>query len=952
MDVNGTRFQLLLGYDDWADCSDDGTRQLRTSWVLPTAEQRAVGVIWDKERMALTMRKHLFHFAAPPGGQDLTWDRRRGAGRDRYGNWYWIDGTRGQILVRSAGDGSTARFWGPGDGVAPADIGRFGDFQPVQSAPPPAPALLSGLAVTADHYLSVGTFEPAGLLVFDLHTPGPPRQILWPVPFTPFDMAPAPGGGLWILDRDPSGASGGSRYWALDRAFNVIWQDSAASNLPETWGDGFVPAGGAAAIAAATSLPTPAGRSFPKGFSLDASSPIAARYPVAIEGLPDGTVLILDSAPQEPFSSIYRYRFGQQLGAPASTEAVLDVIEDDTFRLSGYDFAFMPEQRDSTGAVLTADRIYLVPATGAQAFAFEISAPNEVLTLTALPVYLPMRQFGGKGLVTGSDTPYYDFGNGWIPLIEGPRAQYDAHATVYTPIHADRTGESQEGRGAFDGREPDCIWHRLFIDACIPPETSITVYSRAANDEVDLRATSWQPEPGPRLRAAGSEQPYVTGMGSDSDATWELLFQSARGRYLQLKLVLASNGRSTPVLRAVRAYYPRFSYLNHYLPGAYRADSQSASFLDRFLANFEGFYTDIEDKIANVQILFDPRSAPPDVLPWLAGWFGLALDSAWDERRRRLLIKHAMTFFQYRGTIRGIMMALRLALDSYPDESIFSDRPNASAIRIVEKYLTRRAPGVVFGDPTDATGLQLVPLSQRWQPSEGGLALKRRYGSFLHAAFPDRYPADLPIEYPLSAPPDQLHASAWEQFSQSVLGFIPSTEVAQAAPFRQFLARRYGYLGPLNDRLDAGGFDRITGFSEIQVPQTLPPDGDLLRDWYQFQTVVLPMRRNAHRFTVLIPAASDATPDEHRQRLELAQRITDLEKPAHTIFDVKSYWAAFVVGQVRLGTDTVVDLGGRSPHFMSAMVLGQGYLVEAYLAAGHPQNVPDRQILGRDRLGQ
>lgn len=951
MDVNGTRFQLLLGYDDWADCSEDGKQRLRSAWKPSAGRGRRTGLAWDGQRDALTMRKHPFHFVAAPRDGAPTLDTRRGVGRDRYGNWYWIDDTRGTVLVKSSGTGNTARFWTPGDGVACERPARFGDFQPAGSEPPPAPMRLSGLAVTAHHYLVVGVLEPPGLLIFDLHAGGPPRQLLWPVDFAPFDMASAPGGGVWILDRDPAGEGRAHRYWALDRAFNVVWRDSGGVDLDAGHVESFRPVDGSPPVSGG-SPPHPE-HAFPTGISLDVSSPIQARHPVAIEGLPDGTVLILDSEPGQPFSTIYRYRFGQQLGDPVSTRVVLDVMEEADFRLLGHDFAFVPEQRDAGGAVLVPDRLYIAASDGNQSFAFNLSAPGGALALEALAMYLPMRLFGGKGLVTAGDLPYYDFGNGWIPLVEQPRSQYDARATLYTPIGTSNGGrDSSRRRAAFDGREPDCVWHRLMLDACIPHDTAIQVSSRAANDERELAKTAWQPEPPLYLRRSGSEQPFLPPSTVEGDGTWELLFQRARGRFLQLRLSLTSNGRSTPTIRALRAYYPRFSYLDHYLPGAYRAEEEPASFLDRFLANFEGIYTDIEDKIANVQILFDVRSAPSDVLPWLAAWYGLALDPAWDDTRRRLFIKHAMTFFQYRGTIRGIMMALRLALDACPDDSIFSDRPDASSIRIVEKYLTRRGPAVLFGDPTDGSGLQLTSLTDRWQSVEGAAGLSRRYGAFLHQLLPQKYPTNVPRDFPLSPPPDPAEASGWRQFAQSTLGFVPSATHTDLPSFKGFLARRYGRVGALSD---AYGLDDLPGlppFAGVELPAILPPDGAPLQDWYQFETVVLPMRRNAHRFTVLIPVASEGTAEDHLRRLQLAQRVTDLQKPAHTVFDVKSYWAAFIVGQVRLGTDTLVDLGSRSPQFMSPMVLGQGALAETYLAAGPPQDAPDRQILGRDRLGQ
>jgi hypothetical protein len=97
--------------------------------------------------------------------------------------------------------------------------------------------------------------------------------------------------------------------------------------------------------------------------------------------------------------------------------------------------------------------------------------------------------------------------------------------------------------------------------------------------------------------------------------------------------------------------------------------------------------------------------------------------------------------------------------------------------------------------------------------------------------------------------------------------------------------------------------------------------------------VALPTARAAHRFTVMLPMPPGAYARQ-RERLELARRVLELEKPAHTTFDLKFYWALFRLGEVRLGYDTLLDRGSRAPELMGPLVLGQGHLVETYLAAG------------------
>ena len=170
------------------------------------------------------------------------------------------------------------------------------------------------------------------------------------------------------------------------------------------------------------------------------------------------------------------------------------------------------------------------------------------------------------------------------------------------------------------------------------------------------------------LRPDGSELPWLLeGPGAVTDAaqgegSWELLFQRATGRFLQIRLTLSGDELATPRLVALRAWFPRFSYSQRYLPALYREDDTSADFLERFLANFEGLFTSLEDRIAGAAALFDVRTAPADTLDWLGGWLGLVLDPALPEERRRQLIQHAVTMYHYRGTTQGVRLAVRLAL--------------------------------------------------------------------------------------------------------------------------------------------------------------------------------------------------------------------------------------------------------------------------------------------------
>jgi phage tail-like protein len=908
MDANGTRYHLLLGRDDWL--SPAGGQTLDPN------------LAWDATRLEVTLQPRLYHFAVAPGPAGLSLDGRRGAGRDRFGNWYWIGPNRDEILINDADSGTTTHFWSAADPgqclPARTSAANANAFQALDPDPPLVALILGGLAVTEEHYLVVGTIEPAGFLVFDLHAGGPPVRASWPagVAFVPFDMAPAPGGGVWILDRK------NSRFWGLDRRFQVL-----TDNLPETVLapgalDPFQPIDGSPARQIAP-------REFPSGV------PINAGDPIAIEGLPDGSVLILSNPAQGTFAEVSRYASGKLAGPPASTDVMKKVIEDSvapSFHLIGYDFAFVPAPAGSSG-----DRIDVVASDGAQSYAFVIAIDGGGnLTLDPVAEYLPMRRFGGKGLVNAAGQPYYDFGIGWVPLVAQRRPRFETSGTLVTR--------------PFDGLQPGCVWHRLMLDAAIPPETAVQVSSRAGDSVQELAAAPWRPEPPPLLRGDGSELPYAgqAVSGSTGAGTWELLFQQAAGRYLQLRLDFEGNSRATPRVRALRAYYPRFSYLTRYLPAVYREDAPSASFLDRFLANVEGLFTALEDKIANVEALFTVLATPAADLDWLASWYGVAIDPNWDEARRRLFLTHMMDFFQYRGTARGLLMGLRLVLDPTADASIFTDTSTScartTAYRIVETYATRTLPAVVLGDPTAPS---TVATGGRWQVSQGRAALNQMYAAFLGANAP---PGGFTIQPPTAANLKTL----WQQFATQALGFIPSATAADLGRWQGFVERRYHSLSAYNLAYGLTGPGAAASFGTIALPAALPPDGAPLLDWFQFEANVLGRLRTAHRFRVMLPApATDvAAQTEHQRRYDLASRVLDLEKPAHTVYDVRFYWAYFQVGSARLGCDTLLDRGGRSPQLMTPMILGLGGLASSYLTPALPGERAPRWFLGEKGLDQ
>jgi phage tail-like protein len=896
MDVNGSRFQLLLGRDDWAGCTDSTGRALAGAWQQ-NGRTDIAEVEWFPTRQELTLRSLTPLVVSAPGDNQPTQADRRGAARDRFGNWYWVDETRTELRVGATRKPSS-HFWAAADEAAAGRDRRFGDFAFV--SPPTLPPLtFGGLAVTTDHYLVAGIVDPGGLAIFDLLAGGEPARWLWAtgIEFRPVDLAARAGGGVVVLDRGPDHA----RYWLLER--RLLVEPVGAAVAAEAAAADFSPVEGGDAGT---------GRAPTARLIREDSAPLHGD-PISIEAASDDSVIVLDGAAR----SIQRYTHGAPAGAAVPLEHAV------------HDMALVA---DTSGDAEHLGALYVMSDSGNQVYQHSLVLQQDSLTAALERAYYPVRGFTGKAVVAAGDAAFYAYADTWLPIVEQRRRQYLAGGAVVTP--------------PLDGKEPGCVWHRLLLDACLPSDTTLHVSTRCADDPERLTTATWHAEPQPIPRSDGSELPYAPPADDHAYTTWELLFQAAIGRYLQIRLELAGDGRASPRLRALRAYYPRFSYVERYLPGVYREDDTSASFLERFLANPEGILTGLEGRIATAQALFDPRTAPAEALDWLARWFEVALDPAWPEQRRRLFIANAMRYFAMRGTVRGVELALSLALDECVDESLFDqDTPPSGARRVtvVEWFRRRSGGGTELDEATDAAGLHVSDRQRLWQPSHGAVDLHSRFVNYVD---PEGTQERGLIQYPLQRPGNEQTAAAWETFSRDTLGFVPSASHRDTPAWQDFLARRYRRPSAIAKAYGATD-STLTNWQDLTLPVLLPSGLRALTDWFQFERVILPMRALAHHFSVLLPVKPPAHPDDHEtvarnQALAgLAQRIVELEKPAHTIFDVRFFFSAFRLGDARLGRDTIAELGTRGLGFRPA-VLGREHLGEAVLSNGLPADLAAR----------
>jgi hypothetical protein len=355
----------------------------------------------------------------------------------------------------------------------------------------------------------------------------------------------------------------------------------------------------------------------------------------------------------------------------------------------------------------------------------------------------------------------------------------------------------------------------------------------------ELHPTNWQ-----RCVLTGDDNP-------------DCLVQSGPGRYLWLRVTLRSNGIASPLIKSIKVFYPRVSYLQ-YLPAVYQEDTDSRIFLDRFLSIFQTEFDNFDRQIDRVWQLFDPASVSEKHFDWLASWLGLFIqpDSLIDQRcrfecvteqpcepppecppdedesmsdtssplmewtieRKRELLKKAIESYRMRGTVKGLETAIR-------------DHTGAQFATILEHFRLRRWPVLsVLAEKPEAD-----PCAPPQPPAKG-----------LCGETANDYKVSLRLDGTV-----RLWSRAFYK------------------------------------RLQLNSFSQIGFFRLIGSPEpALEP-----LDW------------GAHRFTVFFPAS----PYSVKTTMEKVQQVVEREKPAHTQAELCPVLPRLRVGvQATVGADAVV----------------------------------------------
>ena len=257
-----------------------------------------------------------------------------------------------------------------------------------------------------------------------------------------------------------------------------------------------------------------------------------------------------------------------------------------------------------------------------------------------------------------------------------------------------------------DSGDYNTVWHRVYLDACIPPGCKLSVEVKAF-DDTRAEGEDWQLQAAPGWQPIRSELAFYDGRFAPEkphQGLFEVLLQRStgvvrqiRGRYLKLRLTMQGDGRHSPAIACMRVYFPRFCWQQNYLPehfhqqqalSALPAPANGADLRERLLASFEGMMTPIETGIASAECWLYPMATPARRLPRLAASIGAELPVHWPLVRKRRWLAAQGELQRRKGSFAGLCLALDIATDG---------ALSLGRVVPVENYRLRRTLATILG---------------------------------------------------------------------------------------------------------------------------------------------------------------------------------------------------------------------------------------------------------------
>jgi phage tail-like protein len=670
MDANRLRFWMLadpirhwktvFGYSD-TSYRDTGRRTVRLASAPPVA---TLEMETDPPGRLLTLGK-LVHRV--PGA------------RDAFGTWASLDQTQGALMAAGAGP-------------TPLPLLTFTPEMP-ESLP-------SDLVLGNDDVLYVAT-AGGKVLLKDLNNRWDPTTVTT-LDFESWRLAAAPEGGVYAIEAPPSLMPASDKELRIARVTGTpLPRDLLGERAPAVF------------------RPKQENRDPPR-MTIVARATLPGEVVVGIATSPTGRLAVL--------SWVY---------SPSTAEAADDPKHQAFARLRfllagglSKPISLVGARRPYSFAWLADDRLAVLLLNEYKDTGEPVS--STVATYLLMPGSTSAGALGDYYPLTGHDTGPFLHGRTLpphYPTRSGPPAPLYPISLPSFARKAFLRNATEDGVPIIDGGNSRAVWHRLYLEASLPPRCGIHVFLAATNTPErppDEASDVWHEHVFGNVAPAStakhvprgvwvknpSELPFHPGLLTcepepDRRGLFTALIQRAgrrvrslRGRYLWVRAVLVGDGRATPELAALRVYGPRFSYAEQYLPELYREStfgaeaeapsdaSTPADFLERFLGLAEGILTPLEDRIASASLLTDPRRVPEESIEWLAGWIGLTFEPGFPPERRRRLLEAAPSLRPWRGTLRGLAIAL---------DAVTGGAVSEGGLIIVEEFRLRRTFSTILG---------------------------------------------------------------------------------------------------------------------------------------------------------------------------------------------------------------------------------------------------------------